>query len=107
MYDAALLSHAALITPPAVFRVGTAQIDETLDTVACQERAEKSGVGLCRPRGLSGYYPMKVVEDIAGSPHGACVAVRAIIRNLTARGGTVPLKALLQRWQWTTLLAIA
>ena len=107
MYDPAVLRHSAFIAPPAVFRVGTAQVDETLDAVPCQERAEKSGISLRRPRGLSRHDPMEIVEDVAGPPHGACVAVHAIIRNRTALGGLVPLKALLQRWQWTTLLAIA
>lgn len=50
---------------------------------------------------------MEIVEDVAGPAHGACVAVRAIIRNRTSAGDIVPLRALLQRWQWTTLLAVA
>jgi hypothetical protein len=50
---------------------------------------------------------MEIVENVAWPAHGVCVTVRAIIRNPACSGDFVPLRALLQRWQWTTLLAIA
>jgi len=75
--------------------------------VARQERTEKSCIGLSRPCRFTRYDPVEIVENVAGPAHGVCVAVSAIIRNLACSGKIVPLKALLQRWLWTTLLAIA
>src|SRR4029077_7640239 len=96
-----------LVTPPAEFRIWSAQIDQAFDAVTRQERPQESGIGLRRARRLTRHNPVEIVQHIGGTAHGACVPARAIIRNQPLPGEhRVPLKTLLRRWEWLTLLAI-
>ena len=81
MRDAELLTDRCLVAPPAIIRIGPAQIDQRLDAMAGQEGAEKSGPGLCRARRLAGDDPVEIVENVAGAAHGGCVAAHAIHRK--------------------------
>ena len=81
MFDAAPLTNALFIAPPAKLRIGAAQVDQAFNAVSRQERTEQSCIGLRGARRFARHDPVEIIQNIAGSAHSVCVPVRATIRN--------------------------
>lgn len=86
VFDTPRFRDAALISPPAKFRIGAAQIYQALDAVAREKWTKQTRIGLRGTGGLTRDDPVEIVQNIAWAAHGACVPARAIIRNHVGRG---------------------